>query len=466
MEQKHLHNVPSSVKSNYMAGLAAFDKGNLDYAILLFKGCVNKEPGFMEARAQLRKMEKQATDSASFFKKLMNKLKGSASVAAASALLTARKPLEAMRKAEDALALDLSSLQALMLLAQAAEQLGANFISIEALEIAREYNPKNISVLDKLANTYILDKKGNQALRVRQEIANLLPGKLEAQQKVREAAALASIEGGGWEGTDDYRDILKNQGEAEHIEQVDRITRSVDDVTERIAYLEKELSAGKTTLDNHRKLADLYQKAEEYDKSIEFYNKVIKEMGALDPLIDKSVEKSTLGKFDVTIRQWKEYLEANPDQKEESEKNIAELEKQKYEHRLSRSIDRVNTYPNDLQLRYNLACAYWDGGDVENALQQFQLSQKNPQRRLSSFVYLGRCFSEKGQHDMAVEQFSKAIAEMVMMDNQKMDAVYYLGLTYELLGKKVEALECFKNIYQTSVKYRDVGERINKAYAK
>ncbi len=466
MEQKHLNNVPSSVRSNYMAGMAALEKNNLDYAILLFKGCVQKEPGFMEARAQLRKMEKQVTDSASFFKKMMNKLKSSPPVAAATALMAAGKHIEAMRKAEDALAIDLSSLQALQLLAQAAEQLGANFISVEALEIARNYNPKNISVLDKLACAYISGKNGSQALRIRQEIAALLPGKLEAQQKVREAAALASIEGGGWEGTDDYRDILKNQGEAEHIEQVDRITRSVDDVAERIAYIEKEIKGGKVTLDNNRKLADLYQKAEEYDKSIELYNKVIKEMGALDPLIDKAIEKSNIGKFDITIKQWQEYLEANPDQKEESERNIAELEKQKYEHRLSRALERVNTYSNDLQLRYNLACAYWDGGDVDNALQQFQLSQKNPQRRISSFVYLGQCFSAKGQYDMAIEQFTKAIGEMVMMDNQKMEALYHLGSTYDLLGKKAEALECFKSIYQANVKYRDVAERINKSYTK
>ena len=67
---------------------------------------------------------------------------------------------------------------------------------------------------------------------------------------------------------------------------------------------------------------------------------------------------------------------------------------------------------------------------------------------------------------MAIEQFTKAIGEMVMMDNQKMEALYHLGSTYDLLGKKEEALECFKSIYQANVKYRDVAERINKSYTK
>ncbi|MEM4248558.1 MAG: tetratricopeptide repeat protein, partial [Candidatus Nanoarchaeia archaeon] len=166
------------------------------------------------------------------------------------------------------------------------------------------------------------------------------------------------------------------------------------------------------------------------------------------------------------IKQWEDYAKANPDKKEESEANISQLKSQRDSYILEKAVERVNAYPNDLQLRYELALAYWEKGDVDNALQQFQLSQKNPQRRLSSLVYLGRCFSEKGQYDLAVEQFTKAIDEMLAMDNQKMDALYHLGLTYEKLGKTAEALDSFKKIYQANVKFRDVAERINKAYAK
>ncbi len=465
MEEKHLHNVSSGLKTNYQAALSALEKKSVEYAIMLLKGVIQKEPGFMEARQQLRKIEKEVTNSASVFKKIMNKIKTSPSVAAATALLAAKKPLEAMKKAEDALAIDLSSLQALMLLSQAAEQLGADFIAIEALEIAREYNPKNISVLDKLASAYVMAKKGNLALRVRQEIATMMPDNLEAQQRVREAAAVATMEQGRWEnGDDDYRSKLKNQTESVKLEQADRIVRNIDDVGEMIEEYEKQRKSGKDTLEVKRKLADLYQKSEQHDKAIEYFNMVIEAMGATDPLIDRGIEKSNVGKYNIAIREWEEYSKANSEKKEECDANIAELKRQREQYSLEKAVERVNNYPNDLQLRYELACAYWEGGDVENALQQFQMSQKNPQRRLSSFVYLGRCFAEKSQHDMAIEQFTKAIAEMIAMDNNKMEALYYLGLTYQNLGKIDQALDCFKKIYQANVKFRDVAERINNSY--
>ena len=85
---------------------------------------------------------------------------------------------------------------------------------------------------------------------------------------------------------------------------------------------------------------------------------------------------------------------------------------------------------------------------LDKALEQFQLAQRNPQKRLSAIVYLGRCFAEKKQYDMAVEQYDKAISEMPVMDKEK------------------QAMECFKQIYSTNVNYLDVAKRMDAYYAR
>ncbi len=467
MEKKHLNSVASGLKTNYMAAVSAYEKNNVEYSLMLLKGIIQKEPGFIEARQQLRKIEREATAKLSMIGKMMGKLKTSPSLAAGSALLAAKKPLEAMRKAEDALSIDLSTLQALLICAQAADQLDADFIVIESLEIAREYHSKNIQVLDRLACAYANMKKGMEALRIRQEIANLMPDSLEAQQRVREAAALATMEQGKWEdGSDDYRTKLKNEKQAVTIEQADKIVRNIDDIGDLIQEYEKQRKEGKDTIEMRRKLADLYQKSDQHDKAIEYFNMVTEMLGTNDPLIDRGIEKSEVAKMNVLVKQWEEYLAANPDKKEEAETNIATICSQRDAYILQKAVERVNSYPNDLQLRYELALAYWEARDINNALQQFQLAQKNPQRRLPSLVYLGRCFSENGQLDMAVEQLNKAIGEMIPMDAQKMEALYHLGLTYEKLGKNDTAMDAFKKIYQANVKFRDVAERINKSYQK
>ena len=54
---------------------------------------------------------------------------------------------------------------------------------------------------------------------------------------------------------------------------------------------------------------------------------------------------------------------------------------------------------------------------------------------------------------------------MLVMDVNKLDTLYYLGLTYERMGKKAEALDCFKQIYSADVTYRDVKQRVSADYA-
>jgi len=66
---------------------------------------------------------------------------------------------------------------------------------------------------------------------------------------------------------------------------------------------------------------------------------------------------------------------------------------------------------------------------------------------------------------MAIEQFQKAIDEMLVMDKDKENALYYLGVAYEHMGENEKALNCFKEIYQQNVNFRDVKEKIENFYA-
>ncbi|MFA6567817.1 MAG: DUF6584 family protein [Victivallales bacterium] len=468
MERKAFKDIPADLRSKYQSAMGAKD---IEYAIMLLKGIVQRDPCFGEARDQLRKLEKSKVVSIGFFAMLISALKTYSTLTAGRTQLARKKPLDALRHAEDMLAVNLKSLAALNLMAQAGRELNARFISIESLEIAREYFPKNIAVLDWLAEEYASNNQGTHALRIRQEICAIRPDDLNAQQKVRAAAALATMQTGKWEEKADtsgesYRKILKSSDEAVKLEQKDRIARNIDDVKDLIGGLEKQIAEGKGTQELKRKLADLYQKADQHDKAIEYYNMVAVEIGAMDPFIDRAIEKSTVAKYDKSLREWREYAEAAPDKKAEADNNIAIIEAQLNNFKLERALERVNSYPNDLQLRYELALVYFELGDFENALGQFQLSQKNPQRRLASIVYLGQCFHEKKQYDIAIEEYTKAISEMISMDRQKMDALYFLGMTYEETDNIEKAVECFKQIYRANIKFRDVSDRINRLTGK
>ena len=197
---------------------------------------------------------------------------------------------------------------------------------------------------------------------------------------------------------------------------------------------------------------------EQFEKALEHYNWIVEKMGTLDPAIDKAIEKANVGIATKNL----EAMKASGC----SEADIQEQANEIYQYRLDRYEDRVRQYPNDLQLRFELAELYWEGQKIDEALEQFQLAQRHPQKRLYAIVYLGRCFQAKGQYDMAVEQFQKALQDMLTNDDQKLETLYSLGLTYDAMGRNADAFDCFKQIYSADITFRDVKDRVAANYNK
>lgn len=456
VEKKELKDVSSGVRSVYQKAQDVLQKNSLDYGIELLKDIVKREPGFLDARAALRDAEKRKTATMGAFAKFMASLKVSKYTMKAKSSM-GKKPLEAMAAAEDALAIIFNS-NGLNLLADAAEAEGALFIAIDALNDVLELEPKNENNLKKLANLYEEAGDGRNVLKIRQMLSNMRPDDLEAQAAVRAAAALATMEQGKWNEEGSFQDKLKSKDESINLQKDEKIVRAADDVNEMIIRLEKSVAEGDTSIDLRRKLADLYQRAERHVDAINAFNWIVEKLGTLDPNIDKAIEKSNIAIGVMNVKHLTE-TGAPADQ-------IAAAKKEIVDYRLSRAEDRVNTYPNDLQMRFDLAVLYWELKMVDKALEQFQVAQRNPQRRLSAITYLGRCFQAKGQYDMAVEQFNKAIGEMLVMDKEKMTALYFLGITYESLKDEAKAMDCFKQIYSANINFMDVAKRLDAFYAK
>ena len=132
--------------------------------------------------------------------------------------------------------------------------------------------------------------------------------------------------------------------------------------------------------------------------------------------------------------------------------------------------DRVQRYPNDQHLRFQLGEQYWKYRDrdpalVDEALQQFQISQRSPKDRVASLYLMAHCFVEKGMMDMAIEQLKSSLELLPGMDKQKMDVFYMLGELYEKEGRLDDASKYFKEIYRADVTYKDISDRVQRIYA-
>ena len=455
--KKSYKDVTTGVRAVYQKGADMIGKRQLDYGIELLKQVVQKEPGFMDARNMLRAAEKEKSSSMSGFAKFIANIKSLRWILKAQAA-AGKNPVEAMSYTEEALALNLYSTQALNLLATAAKNADAGFISSEALEILVDMDPENEANLRSAADLYQAVGDSRNLLKVWTRLANKNPDNLEFQGKLREAAARATMEAGKWDQEGSAAEKARAAKKDKKADVGDRIIRAEEDIKNMIAKFEDDIAHGNESVDLRRKLAELYMRSGRFEDSIKAYQFIVEKMGTLDPAIDRCIEKATVA---IINRKIEELKAANAPEEE-----IRAQEQAILDYKLERYEDRVRLYPNDLVCRYELAVVYWDRNEVDKALEQFQLAQRNPAHRLQAMTYLGRCFHAKGQNDMAVEQFNNVLAEMPVMDKDKMSTLYYLGITYEDIGDGKNAIECFKQIYSANVNYLDVAKRMNDYYAK
>ena len=125
----------------------------------------------------------------------------------------------------------------------------------------------------------------------------------------------------------------------------------------------------------------------------------------------------------------------------------------------------VASYPGDLDGRYRLAQLLFKSEQTEEAIAEYQQTQKNPKLRVSSLLGMARCFRKRGLIDLAVAQLSTAKSELSGMDDLKKEVIYELGCCYESLEKQEEAITEFKAIYTEDIGFRDVAKKINQHYA-
>jgi len=120
----------------------------------------------------------------------------------------------------------------------------------------------------------------------------------------------------------------------------------------------------------------------------------------------------------------------------------------------------IDGNPKDSEARYTLGTVYKEAGDLENAVEQFQILLKSPEKLLDSYNMLALCFEQMGMSNLAINQYKKGLATGGYKDEEYQKLRYNLGLLYERKGMIKEALGVYEQIIAIDIKYRDVSRRI------
>ena len=459
MEEITLDQIPRKTRDLYEKAMSALERGNAGYALDMLKQVIDVEPRFSLGRKNLRIAQVKAllATKPNAMTHQMASLKGTFTLMGAQGKLK-KDPKAALEGAEKLLALDPLNLPFLKFFAQAAEAAGMPELAVQTLEIARPYYAKDVEFLRLLARLYIATNQPGGAKDCYAAVAELLPNDQVAIKNLKDAAALDTMKAGGWNDMkSDFRSKLKDKKEAILLEQQAKSVKGDSDIDTLIASRLMEIQREPQNMNFRRALADLYVRAERFDDALKALAEATKAAGRSDPQIERTTSHIKVKKLDAAIAAAKEAGD---------EATAAAKEQEKAAFLYDDAVEMVKRYPNDLQFRYELGYQFYLRKQHNEAIEEFQLAQRNPQRRTRALYYLARCFQEKGQPDIAFEQLQKAASELTLMDETKKDVVYEMGVLAEQMGRKDEAIAFFKEIYSVDIKYRDIAQRIESSYKK
>jgi tetratricopeptide (TPR) repeat protein len=461
MAEKSLNDLTRDVRVLFTRGQDAWQRDNLEYAMDLFNQVLVREPGLHECRKMLRNAQlRKAAKGSGIFKRVWSSASSQPHIAKGQ-MAVRENPAEALHIAEQVLNTDPTNSGAHKLIVKAAKALEMPHTAMMSLEMLLRNSPKDKEVAIELAN--ILAEIG-EPKRGEQILANLqesFPGDNEISQALKDLSARKTMDEGGYDalanGGGSYRDILRNKEEAVSLEQQNRVVKSEDVTARLIKEYEARIQTEATNLKLVRSLAELYTQKKDFEKALSCYEKLKASDVGNDPTLDRAIADTVSKKYEYEMSQ------LDPTAPDTAEK-IARLQLEKQMFQLTECQKRVERFPSDLQIRFDMGQLYFEAGKISEAIGEFQKSQNNPHRRVASMNYLAQCFAKRKMNDMAARTLQNAIKEKPVLDDEKKELVYNLGTVLENMGKKEEAVEQYKVIYEVDIGYKDVAAKIDKYY--
>jgi tetratricopeptide (TPR) repeat protein len=461
-------------KQSWLKAVSAMGQKNFPYVIQICQVLLSSMPDFLDGRKLARKaaIEKSKTIKKGF----LSGLGGGSSMALMKAGGLKRKDdlVALLPLLEEILADDPFNAQANTFLQEAALKWDPPMkeLAFFAFETTLEGNPKDKVQLNRYAS-FCMERDENgrprdpaRAVELYNKLLAINPNDMVAMKGSKDASASQSVQQGGWEVADSYRDLIKNKEEAVSLEQQSRVVKSDEMIDNQIVELSAAVQAEPQSVDKSRKVAELYEQKGDLENSLEWYRYVLGLSGGADTTISRKISDLQLRQIDDAFTARQEYLASSPDDPEAPRyrEEMEELQKQRATFVLAEARERVDRNPTDLIAHFDLGVALMDAGEPQDAIGHFQRARMNPSIRLKAMGKLGQCYVARNMNDLAAKTLSDAVSELVGMDPVKKDLLYNLGNVYQSMNEAEKAVECFKQIYEVDYGYRDVAQLVESSY--
>ena len=438
----------------------AAERGALDVALSLCRQAVALTPHdeqarrqFHETRIRLFKTAKKGGLGQSFAE-----MGAQLKMGKAQTLIKQGKPEEAMALAEEILDVNPVSPKFNEFYFDIAQRTNHPEAMLSAMEVLSSACPDDMDLMLRLGKTYMQTGVYGRARDCFQRAAKANPTDLSIQKLLKDAMARDTMDAGGWEANagkrGGFQALIRDKELAAKLDREAKAQVTGDDAEAVIAEAKEKIAREPKNVNYYRALARIYIQNKRFDEALDTFA-AARKVNPADPELDRNWA-------DTKIKAYEAEIEALKAQGKDDEAYDKEVEKAQFA--FDDLLRRVEAYPNDLGLRYELGKMYYDNEAYDDAIQQFQLAQKSPKHRLEALYHLACCFKAKGQPDMAVMQLEAANSQLLTMDDLKKNVVYTLGVIAEEAGDLDKAFDFYKDVYAADIGFRDIGARMQRLH--
>jgi tetratricopeptide (TPR) repeat protein len=436
----------------FQHGTRSSSKGEFDYATESFERCVDADPGNMiYAQALL----------ANLHRKYNNNKKGStfAGLRGTTAKASIKKAeLQkdwpgVIRSGIEMLKLNPWDVSALCSMAAACEHLEFDECQLLYLRSAVESNPKDVEVNRQFGRALARLGKFDEAIAVWSRVAQAKPGDPEAQRAIADLTINKTIHKGGYEEAKTTTDVM-----ADRTAQAERTGAVIQRTPEQ--QLERAIAKDPSDLANYRSLAELHLRSERFDEAEAVFQRAL-EVSPGDLMLQEALE-------DVQLRRAHQHLAvAERKAREEKTEQAQELYKKMKAELNRRELEvyahRVERYPANPALRYELALRLKRAGNYPEAIKAFQDARGDSKHKAHVYLELGECFHKINQFKLAMSNYEQAIAEVADRDPElRKLALYRAGVLASGLKDLEKAENYLTELAGLDFGYKDVSERLDK----
>ncbi len=437
---------------------------NPEYAIDICTTVLMRHPSCVEVRKILRQAEFKKYGKGNPFSKIAAVLQGQIFAIKAASEIKKGNAIQVMAEAEKLLRQCPHNTPALQVIANAAESLQYWGTAASAYQAISEFEPNNEKNLFALGNAYIKNKQADEAMQVADRLIRKNPGNGDAQALLRSASVIKTMDKGKWEEGDDFKSKLKDSSEAVDLEKNASLVNDEETLRRMVERLKANIEADPQNVNLYREICGNLRSLQRYDEALEYVRKAREQpLGKGDTTLEKMEHDFIVAGMKKRIEEMEKSLAENPSDEEKAKLEALKAEERKYEIENAKAM--VERYPNDFNYRYIYGQLMLEDGNLDEAIMQFQLSQRNPKVRLQSLLGLGRAFIGGKKYDLAVDQLLDAKKESKIMNDSKKEIIYELAKAYELMGENDKAFIEYKEIYSSDIAYKDVASKINAYYA-